>query len=149
MHSVLYAPTVVSLIYTMVVSQRDIAHTMGILSRFMDNPGCAHWKAVKHIFRYLVGTQDYDIAFAPDEPSGLVGYTDSDYGGCIDNRKSTSGYCFKFGHGSTSWRLKLEDCAATSTMEADYIASSDAAKEALWLGRLAVTFRNLTRVGLW
>jgi hypothetical protein len=54
---------------------------------------------VKHIFRYLVGTQDYGIKFGPNEPLGPMGYTYSDYAGCLDTRKSTSGYIFKFGNG--------------------------------------------------
>jgi hypothetical protein len=86
---------------------------------------------VKHIFRYLVGTQDYDIKVGPNEPLGLVSYTDSDYAGCLDSRKSTSGYFFKFGYGVISWRSKLQDCTAPSTTEAEYVAVSDAAKEAL------------------
>ena len=124
MKSVPYALAVGSLMYAMVATRPDIAHAVGIVSRFMHNPGRAHWNAVKHIFGYLVG-----IAFAPDEPSSLVGYTASDYRGCIDSRKSKSGYCFKFGHGSISWRSKLQDCTATSTTEAEYVAASDAAKE--------------------
>jgi hypothetical protein len=91
---------------------------------------------MKHIFRYLVGTQDYDIKFGP------VGYTNSDYAGCLDTRKSTSGYIFKFGNGAISWRSKLQDCMATSTTEAEYVATSDAVKEALWLEWLARRFRQ-------
>jgi hypothetical protein len=71
-----------------------------------------------------------------------MGYTDSDYAGCLDTRKSTSGYIFKFGNDAISWRSKLQDCTATSTTEAVYVAASNAAKEALWLGRLARTFRQ-------
>ena len=63
-----YAPTVGSLMYAMVATRQDIAHVVGIISSFMHNPGRAHWNVVKHIFRYLVGTKDYGIAFAPDEP---------------------------------------------------------------------------------
>jgi hypothetical protein len=100
----------------------------------MHNPGRPHWNAVKHIFRYLVGTQDYGIKFGPNEPSALVGFTDSDYAGCLDTRKSTSGYFFRFGIGAISWRSKLQDCTATSTTEAEYVAAAYAAKEALWLG---------------
>jgi hypothetical protein len=97
---------------------------------------------VKHIFRYLVGTQDYGIKFKPNEASGPVGFTDLDYAGCLDTRKSTSGYFFRFRTGGISWRSKLQDYTTTSTTEAEYVAASDAAKEALWLGRLARTFRQ-------
>jgi hypothetical protein len=113
----------------------------------MHNPGRPHWNAVKHIFRYLVGTHDYGIKFGPNEPLGPVGFTDSDSAGCLDTRKSTSGYFFKVGTGAISWRSKLQDCTATSTTEAEYIAASDVAKEALWLGRLARTFDNVIRNG--
>jgi hypothetical protein len=71
-----------------------------------------------------------------------VGYTDSDYVGCLDTRKSTFGYLFKFGNGAISLKSKLQDCTATNATEAEYVAASNAAKEALWLGRLARTFRQ-------
>ena len=61
----------------------------------------------------------------------------------MDNRKSTIGYCFKFGNGAISWKSKLQECTTTSTTEAEYIVASDAAKEALWLGWLAHTFRQV------
>jgi hypothetical protein len=108
----------------------------------MHNSGHPHWNAVKHIFRHLVGTQDYGIKFGPNETLGPVGFTDSDYAGCLDTRKSTFGYFFRFGTGGISWRSKLQDCTTTSTTEAEYVAASDAAKEALWLGRLARTFQQ-------
>jgi hypothetical protein len=126
----------------MVATRPDIAHAVGVVSRFMHNPDRPHWNVVKHIFRYLVGTQDYGIKFGPKEPLGLVGYTDSDYAGCLDSRKSTSGYFFRFGYGAISWRSKLQDCTATSATEVEYVVASNAAKEALWLGRLARTFRQ-------
>ena len=106
----------------------------------MHNLGRARWNIVKHIFRYLVGMDDFRITFAPDKPSSLVGYTDLNYKGYLNNQKSTSRYCFMFGHGSISWRSKIQECTAMSTTEVEYIATSDAAKEAFLLGRIAVTF---------
>jgi hypothetical protein len=82
------------------------------------------------------------IKFGPKEPLGPVGFTDSDYAGCLDTRKSTSRYIFKYGNDAISWRSKLQDCTATSTTEAEYVAASNAAKEALWLTRLARTFQQ-------
>ena len=142
MKSVPYAPAVGSLMYAMVATRPDIAHAVGVVSRFMHNPGRSHWNAVKHVFRYLAGTQDLGILFGPNDNSGVVGYTDSDFAGCVDSRKSTTGYCFKFGNGVISWKSKLQECTATSTTEAEYVAASDAAKEALWLGRMACVFRQ-------
>jgi hypothetical protein len=65
------------------------------------------------------------MKFGPNEPLGPVGYTDSDYAGCLDTRKSTPGYIFKFGNGAISWRSKLQDCRANSTTEVEYVAASD------------------------
>jgi hypothetical protein len=76
-------------------------------------------------------SHDNDIKFGPN----------SDYAGGLEIRKSTSGYIFKLGNGAISWRWKLQDCTVTSTTAAEYVVVSDAAKEALWLGRLARMFR--------
>ena len=143
MKLVSYAPTVGSLMYVMVATQPDIAHAMGVVSRFMHNPSRLHCNVVKHVFRYLVDTKDHGILFGPNKNSGVVGYTDSNFVGCVDSRKSTTRYCFKFGNGAISWKSKLQECTTTSTTEAEYVAASDAAKEGLWLSRLAHTFRQV------
>ena len=109
----------------------------------MHNPSRSQWNAVKHVFRYLVGTKDLGILFGPNDGSGIVSYTDANFAGCVDSKKLTTGYYFKFGNGAISWKSKLQECTATSTTEAEYVAASDAAKEALWLGRLACTFRQV------
>jgi hypothetical protein len=93
--------------YAMVATRPNIAYAVGIVSRFMHNPGRSHKNAVKHIFRYLIGTQDYDIKFRLNEPSGPVGFIDSDYAGCLDTWKSMFGCFFRFGTGGISWRSKL------------------------------------------
>ena len=87
-----------SLMYEMVATQSDIAHVVGVINRFRHNLGRLHWNAIKHVFRYLVGTKDYGILFDSNKDSGVVGYTNSEIVGCLDNQKSTIGYCFKFGH---------------------------------------------------
>ena len=68
-----------------------------------------------------------------DESLELVGYTNSDFQSDIDSRKSTSGYVFTFGGGAISWRSVKQSSIVDSTMEAEYIAASKAAKEAVWL----------------
>ncbi|RDX67832.1 hypothetical protein CR513_53246, partial [Mucuna pruriens] len=90
-----YASTVGSLMYAMVCIRPDIAHAVGIASRFLSNLGREHWNAVKWILRYLHGTSDLRLCFGGDKPT-LVGYLDLDMVGDIDSRKSTSGYLIKF-----------------------------------------------------
>ena len=69
MKSVPYALAFGSLMYAMVVTRLGITHTVGVISRFMHNPGRSHWNAVKHVFRYLVGTKDYGILFGSNKNS--------------------------------------------------------------------------------
>jgi ATP-binding cassette subfamily B (MDR/TAP) protein 1 len=127
-----YASAVGSLMYTMVCTRPDIAHAVGIVSRFLANPGKEHWEAVKWILRYLRGTSKYSLCFGGGKPI-LDGYTDSDMAGDMDKRKSTSGYLFTFAGGAVSWQSKLQKCIALSTTEAEYIAATDASKELLWM----------------
>ena len=101
----------------------------------MANLGKMHWLAIKNIFRYLKGYANRCLQFGNSNPT-IIGYTDSDYGGCVDTRRSTSGYIFLFAGGAISWRSTLHKCTSLSTTKAEYIAASDASKEAIWLARL-------------
>ena len=67
----------------------------------------------------------------------ITGYTNFDYVDCSNNRKSTSGYIFQFLGGAISWRSRLQECIALSTIEPKYVAASEACKEDVWLARLA------------
>ena len=135
MAKVPYSSAVGSLMYVMIATRPDIAFAVGMVSRYMANPGKKHWIAVKHILKYLKGTANKCLRFGNSDAS-IVGYTDSDYGGCADTRRSTSGYVFLFAGGAISWRSCLQSCTSLSTTEAEYIAASDASKEAIWLARL-------------
>ncbi|MCO5578860.1 hypothetical protein L7F22_032707 [Adiantum nelumboides] len=64
-----------------------------------------------------------------------MGYTDSDYTGDLISRRSTSGYVFTMAEGAVSWRSRLQTCVTQATTEAEYVAASEACKEAIWLGR--------------
>ncbi|KAD4180551.1 hypothetical protein E3N88_29142 [Mikania micrantha] len=102
MDRVPYASAVGSLMYAMVCTRPDIAYAIGVVSRFLSNPGKKHWEAVKWILRYLRGTSKLGLSFGDGEPM-LVGYTDSDMAGNKDNMKSTSGYFMTYAGGAVSW----------------------------------------------
>ena len=102
MAKVPYASAVGSLIYAMVATRPDIAFAVGVVSRYMANPRKKHWEAVKGIMRYLKGTKDFCICFGKQKAS-VIGFTDADYDGHVDYRKSTSGYVFTFTGGAVSW----------------------------------------------
>ncbi|KAJ0865779.1 putative RNA-directed DNA polymerase [Helianthus annuus] len=134
MDKVPYASAVGSLMYAMVCTRPDIAHAVGVVSRFLSNPGKKHWEAVKWIFRYLRGSSKLGITFGNGKPM-LIGYTDSDLAGNKDNMKSTSGYLMTFAGGAVSWQSRLQKYVALSTTEAEYVAATEACKELLWLKR--------------
>ncbi|MCO5551867.1 hypothetical protein L7F22_005373 [Adiantum nelumboides] len=121
--------------YAMVATRPDIAHAVGVVSRFMSNPGKKHWDAVKSILRYLSGTADRQLCYGGGELS-IKGYVDSDYAGSVDSRKSTTGWIYTFAGSAISWRSVLQDCTSISTTKPEYVALSEACKEAIWLARL-------------
>ncbi|CAM8953748.1 unnamed protein product [Rhodiola kirilowii] len=128
-----YASAIGSLMYAMVCTRPDIAHAVGVVSRFMGNPGKKHWEAVKWILRYLKGTTEYALCFEGNKVE-LAGYVDADLiSSDIDKRRSTTGYVFTLGGTAISWASKLQNIVALSTAEAEYVAVTEASKEMVWL----------------
>uniref|UniRef100_A0A1X7UFM2 Reverse transcriptase Ty1/copia-type domain-containing protein n=1 Tax=Amphimedon queenslandica TaxID=400682 RepID=A0A1X7UFM2_AMPQE len=97
----LYQSAVGKLLYLSTRTQPDISFAVPSVARYTAKPTSEHWKAVKHIFRYLVGTVDFGLLYSRTS-SICVGFSDSDWGGDLDGRKSTSGYVFQIGGGRTS-----------------------------------------------
>ncbi|KAL6544029.1 hypothetical protein OROGR_010526 [Orobanche gracilis] len=127
-----YASAVGSLMYAMLCTRPDICHALGMVARYQSNPGPGHWIAVKHILKYLKRTKEHMLVYQSDTLCP-VRYTDSDFSSDKEKSKSTSGYVFTLGGGAISWRSVKQKCIADSTMEAEYVAASEAAKEAVWL----------------
>jgi hypothetical protein len=130
-----YQRAVGSLMYAMMGTRPDIAFAVSIVSRFASNPDDTHWLAVQQIFRYLRGTIDHELVYSGNL-SPLVGYTDSDWAGDTDTRRSTSGYVFNLGSGAITWSSKRQPTISLSTCEAEYIGQTQATKEAVWLRKL-------------
>ncbi|XP_070005611.1 secreted RxLR effector protein 161-like [Nicotiana sylvestris] len=104
-----------------------------MLGRYQSNPGIDHWKAAKKVLRYLKGTKDCMLMYKRSKHLEIVGYSDSDFTGCIDTRKSTFGYLFQLAEGAISWKSAKQSVIATSTMEAEFVACFEAIIHALWL----------------
>ncbi|RVW73392.1 Retrovirus-related Pol polyprotein from transposon TNT 1-94 [Vitis vinifera] len=115
-----------------VLSRPDIAHAVGVVSRFMSRAGKQHWEAVKWILRYLKGSLDTCLCFTSASLK-LQGYVDADFAGDIDSRKSTTGFVFTLGGTAISWALNLQKIVTLSTTEAEYVAAIEAGKEMIWL----------------
>lgn len=135
MECIPYANAIGALMYAMVCTRPDISHAVSMVSRYMNNPGKVHWQAVKWILRYIYGTVDVGLKFERNKTGGnhLVGYVDSDFAGDLDKRRSTTGYVFTMAGGPICWRSILQSTVALSTTEAEYMAVTEAFKEAIWL----------------
>lgn len=136
MDQVPYANIVGSIMYTMVCTRPDIAHAVSVVSRYMGNLGKDHWNALKWVLRYLKGSADCGILFRRIKGfsgEALTGYIDSDYAANLDNIRSQSGYIFNLFESAVSWRSFLQSVVVLSTTEAEYMAMTEAVKEAIWL----------------
>ena len=103
-------------------------HVVGVVSRYMDNPGKEHWQAVKWILRYLRGTSTHALCFQGNQ-NILQGYIDANMAGDKDCHQSTTGYVFTIGGIAASWvASKLQKLVLLSTKEAKYVAFTKASK---------------------
>ncbi|KAM6554922.1 hypothetical protein CsatB_015684 [Cannabis sativa] len=122
------------LMYIMVSTRPDIAHALSVLSRFMANPGLEHWNAVKWLIRYLKGTIKYGLIYQKDTSDvRLEGYVDADYASNRDNRRSTTAYVFMINKSCICWKSQQQPVVALSTTESEFMATTEAFKEAMWL----------------
>lgn len=135
MSSVLYPSGVGSLMYAMVCSRPNLAYAVSMISMFMANPGKQHWEALKWILRYLKGSSEVVLWFGKNQKmqEAIEGYVDSDHAGCIDTRKSLTGFVFTLYGNAMSWKSNLQTVVALSTTEVECIAMTEAIKEGMWL----------------
>ena len=139
MNVIPYRSAVGSLIYLVTGTRPDIAVAVGEVAKYSNNPGKQHWMAVKRILRYLKETVNLGINCDPDSTE-LVGYSDADWAGDLDTRRSTTGYLFKFGNVPICWKSKRQPTVALSTAEAEYMALSMAVQTVIWIRKLLKDF---------
>ena len=131
-----YKELVGALLYLAVCTRPDISQAVSALSRYCSAPTQMHWNGAKQVLRYLAGTRDEGLRYGSSGSLDLVSFCDADYAGCLDTRKSTTGYVFCLNGGAISWTSKVQPTVAASTTEAEYMASSAAGREALWMRKL-------------
>ncbi|KAJ9544039.1 hypothetical protein OSB04_023746 [Centaurea solstitialis] len=147
MKSVPYASAIGSIMYAMLCTRPDVAYSVSVTSRYQQNPGEPHWVVVKNILKYLRRTKDMFLVFGGSEDEISVnGYSDASFQTDRDDFRSQSGYVFTLNGGAISWKSSKQDTIADSTTEAEYIAASDAAKEAVWLRNFLSDLRVVTSV---
>jgi len=132
-----YLSLVGSLLYA-TQTRPDVQFSVNIVAQFSGNPGIPHLEAAKHILCYLKGTQDFSLVLGRQgrDYVDIVGWTDSDWAGNVDSRHSVGGFVFDVAGGCISWSSKKQVSVATSSMEAEYVASANATKETVWLRTL-------------
>ena len=128
-----YQSMIGSLMYAVVGSRPDLAHTITLLSQFNSCPTAEHLRAVKHTLRYLSGTRNMKLHYPSKSPLVLEGFSDASYASCPNTRRSFSGNIFRIGNSTITWKSQKQKSVATSTTEAEYMALSLAARQMVWL----------------
>ncbi|KAK0591893.1 hypothetical protein LWI29_009888 [Acer saccharum] len=135
----LYRGMIGSLLY-LTASRPDISFSVGVCARYQADPKESHLSSVKRIIRYVNGTSNYGIWYSFDTNASLVGFSDADWAGNCDDRKSTSGGCFFLGNNLVSWFCKKQNSISLSTAEAEYIAAGSGCTQLLWMKQMLVDY---------
>ena len=142
MAAVPYREAVGALFYLARATRPDIAHAAGQVARFMANPGPDHWKAVLRIYAYLARTKDIALVMRSSgmrcevADQWLEGFSDADWAGCPETRKSHTGWLVRVGGSLVSWYSKRQGSWSQSTCEAEYVAAASLANELVWWRRI-------------
>jgi len=115
MENILYASVVGSLMYAQTCTRPNISFAVSMLGRYQSNPRLEHWKTVKKVLRYLHGTKNHMLTYRKSYHLEVIGYTDSDFVGCVDTRKSTFGYVYLLAGVTISWKSVKGSVIVAST----------------------------------
>ena len=134
MLNVPYCELVGKLLYLAVVTHPDISYAVGVLCRFVDNPGSLHWGATKRVLHYLKGSIGLKLVYSrSSSPNRFVTYSDADLGSNPDNSQLTGGFAICVGSGATQWGSRLQPHVSLSSMELEYTIASKVRCEVMWM----------------
>jgi hypothetical protein len=136
MSAIPYASAIGSIMYAMLCTHPDVSFALSVTSRYQSDFGEDHWTTVKGILKYLRRTKDMFLIFGGEDELVVNGYTDASFQTDKDDSASQSRFVFCLNGGEVSWKSSKEDTVADSTIEAEYIAASEAAKEAVWIRKI-------------
>jgi hypothetical protein len=111
----------------------DIAYATQQLSQFLHKPTVTHYHAACRVIGYIKTSPGRGLLLSRHSDIQLLGFSDADWAGCIDTRRSTSGFCFFLGKSLISWKAKKQATISRSSSEAEYRALSSATCELIWL----------------
>ena len=130
----------------MLCTRPDVSYALSITSRYQANPGDMHWAAVKIILKYLRRTKDVFLMYGGNSEMKVIGYCDASFQTDKDDSRSQTGYLFTLNGGAVSWKSSKQTTTADSTTEAEYIAASEAAKEAVWIKKFITELEVLPEI---
>ncbi|QRV89310.1 Retrovirus-related Pol polyprotein from transposon TNT 1-94 [Ceratobasidium sp. AG-Ba] len=128
-----YQQLIGSLMYAMISTRADIAYATGLLAQHAANPGKEHWDAAHRILRYLNSSIDLGIIYHRSDNLELQGYVDADYAGDKSSSRSTTGWAFFLAGGLIAYSSRKQPTISLSSTEAEYVATSSAARELIWI----------------
>lgn len=132
-----YREAVGSLMFLSIVSRSDISYAINLVSKFLNRHGKEHWRTVKRIISYVAGTIEYGIEYKSGGSNLILqGYSDADFAGDVETRRSTTGYMFELAGGPVIWASQRQKLVTLSTTETEYVAASITSREAVWLRKL-------------
>ena len=129
-----YRELIGKLLYLAIATRPDIAYVVGVLCRFVENPGLAHWYAAKRVLRYLRGTTGMKLVYSRSSaPDLFTTYSDADLSGNPDNSRSTGGFAVCIGNGAVQWGSRLQPHVSLSSTESEYTIASKVGCEVVWM----------------
>ena len=134
--STAYRSVVAALLYIAVCARPDIAKSASILGRKFSAPAKSDYLAAKRVVRYLKGTKDWSLKLGGATGNELQAFSDADWAGDYQTRKSTTGFVVFYAGGAVSWASRRQGCVSLSSMEAEYVALGETCQEVLWRQRL-------------
>lgn len=143
MSKVPYSELIGSLQFLANVTRFDIAFSVNMLSRYLQDPGPGHWNAAKRVLRYLKETRNEGISYNHVITQDYICYSDADFAGDEDERRSTSEYIAIMNGVPVAWASRRQKIVTLSTAEAELVAASQAAQEAEWLRQMLAAFYSI------
>src|SRR3954468_5840242 len=138
--------SIVGALQYLTLTRPDISFSVNKVCQYLHAPTTAHWTAAKRILRYVQGTIHVGLTFQQSSSSLLSAFSDADWAGCLDDRRSTGGFAIFLGPNLVSWSARKQATVSRSSTEAEYKSLANATAELIWvealLGELGVVLKE-------